>query len=224
MRFLWGFLAAILIVVIVVIIFGIDSIRGGAIEEPPAYQSAVINQVKLWFIPEAREVLPPPEKTREALLEGGEHFNHHCAVCHDLSGDADSLLAESFHPQVTDLTDDVVQAYSDEQLKWITDNGIRYTGMPGWAKLIDDDVQWKIVYYMRVLGDPDQKGNYEEMLKERGLWKIGLPVGEHEHEEEPGRQPSEQQPSEQQPAAPSQQEPVPERDHSHEQETDDHEH
>jgi mono/diheme cytochrome c family protein len=184
MRFFWGFLTAILVTIVVVVIFGVTSIQAGAMPAPAPYQQALINRIKLWFVPETSEVVAPPSDTEQAILEGGEHYNHHCAVCHDLSGDADSLLAESFHPQVADLTSNHVQAYSDEQLKWLVDNGIRYTGMPGWAKIVDDEAQWKIVYYTRVLDDQEQKEKYRDLLERAGKWTVGTPAAAHEHEEE----------------------------------------
>ena len=33
---------------------------------------------------------------------------------------------------VADLASERVQKYTDGQLKWIIDNGIRFSGMPGW--------------------------------------------------------------------------------------------
>ena len=184
MRFLWGFLTAILVVSLVGVIFGVYSMQAGAIPAPAEYQEVLINRMKLWLIPEASESLSRPEETEQAVLEGGDHYNHHCAVCHDLSGDADSLLAESFHPPVADLISEHVQAYSDEQLKWIIDNGIRYTGMPGWAKLVDDSDQWEMVYYMRVMDDPEQMQQYREMLEQQGKWTVETSEDAHEHEEE----------------------------------------
>jgi mono/diheme cytochrome c family protein len=153
-------------------------------------ETYLVSQVKLLKIPEAAPPATPVDTTEEGLAQGGEHFNHHCAVCHDLEGDADSDFAKSFYPPVADLISEPVQKYSNEQLKWIVDNGIRYTGMPGWDDLVDDVTQWKIVYYMRALADPEKSQRLEELLKERGRWKVQTPVGEDDHDAAP--EPSEQ--------------------------------
>jgi hypothetical protein len=44
-----------------------------------------------------------------------------------------------------------VQGYNDGQLKWIVQNGMRYTGMPGWSGILDDGEMWHIVRFMRHL-------------------------------------------------------------------------
>jgi mono/diheme cytochrome c family protein len=191
MRFLWGFISAVVLFFIGGAFFGIFALRGSALHRPPRYETFVVNTAKSWFIPRAPQITPLPEKNEEAVLEGGAHFNHHCAICHDLSGDADSEFAESFHPPVADLTSKRVQAYSDRQLKWIIDNGIRYTGMPGWRKSVADDDGWKMVYYMRILHDPEQAGKYRELLMQRGKWKVETPAaheGEDAHDEQPAEE------------------------------------
>jgi hypothetical protein len=38
-------------------------------------------------------------------------------------------------PRATDLTSSSVQNYSDQELNWIIENGIRFTGMPGFEKV-----------------------------------------------------------------------------------------
>jgi len=37
--------------------------------------------------------------------------------------------------RATDLTSSSVQNYSDQELYWIIENGIRFTGMPGSGKV-----------------------------------------------------------------------------------------
>jgi hypothetical protein len=62
------------------------------------------------------------------------------------------------YPPVADLISDHVQRYSDGQLKWILENGIRFTEMPGQLR---------------------------EMLEESGKWKTEAPTG-HDHHQSPG--------------------------------------
>jgi hypothetical protein len=54
-------------------------------------------------------------------------------------------------PPVANLASARVQAYSDAQLKWIMENGIRSTGMPGWHGILEDQEMWRIVRYLRHL-------------------------------------------------------------------------
>jgi mono/diheme cytochrome c family protein len=181
-----GFFTALIIGIILIAAFAIASLRSGATAKPTAAETAAVGTAKLWLIPESREAGVPPPKTEQAILDGGEHYNERCAVCHDLSGDADSKFAKSFYPSISDLLSKRVQSYSDGQLKWIIDNGIRYTGMPGWEKTVNDEDQWEIVYYLRVLNSPEQKEHYKQLLQQRGKWKTEVPAGEEEEDQGSG--------------------------------------
>ncbi|MBI5115689.1 cytochrome c [Candidatus Poribacteria bacterium] len=189
-QFWVGLIAGIIVCGIIGGVFGLSLVGKKATVEPPEWEEEMATMMKHRKIPEAAAPATRIENSEENILTGGEHFGHHCAVCHDLEGDADSDFAKSFYPPVADLASPDVQEYSDAQLKWIIDNGIRYTGMPGWEKIIDDATQWKIVYYMRALANPEKAEKLEEVLKERGFWKIGAPTAEHHHpgEEAAGEQ------------------------------------
>src|SRR5687767_8966766 len=54
-------------------------------------------------------------------------------------------------PPVDDLSTKDVQDYADGQLKWIIENGIKLSGMPGWKGILDDNEMWNIVHYIRHL-------------------------------------------------------------------------
>lgn len=167
-------------------LIGVSMVGKKATVAPSDWEAFVVNKLKTLKIPEAPSPATPIEMSEENVFEGGEHYNGHCAVCHDLDGGGDSKFAKAFNPPVADLTSEEVQRYSDGQLKWIVDNGIRFTGMPGWDDQIEDDTQWKIVYYMRALADPEKAEMYEAGLKARGSWKIGSPAGGGHHGGEAG--------------------------------------
>lgn len=178
-----GLLVGIIISGIVGGLFGLSMVGKKAVVPPSELEAHVVNYLKTLKIPEAASPAVLLENSEENLLEGGEHYNHHCAVCHDLEGDADSDFAEAFNPPVADLASEEVQRYSDGQLKWIVDNGIRFTGMPGWKNIIDETTQWKIVQYMRALADPEKAEQLEAELKAMGTWKVEAPAEDHHHEE-----------------------------------------
>ncbi len=182
-QFLVGLTAGIVVCGIAGGIIGISMVGRKATVEPPDLEAYIVNQLKSLKIPETAPPTDPIATSDENLLQGGERYNHHCAICHDLEGDADSEFAKAFYPPVADLTSAHVQDYSDGQLKWIVENGIRFTGMPGWTDMIDQTTQWKIVHYMRALADPEKAQRLESMLKERGKWKVEAPIEDHHHDE-----------------------------------------
>ena len=41
----------------------------------------------------------------------------------------------------------------DSSATWITENGIRFSGMPGWKGELEDDEMWSIVRFLRHLSE-----------------------------------------------------------------------
>lgn len=110
----------------------------------------------------------PVADTPEAVAEGKGHFQHHCQICHGLDGHNTGVpFADSMSPEVADLGSKDVQEYSDGQLKWIVDNGIRLTGMPGWKGILEDDEEWKIVRFLRHLPAKGSEGIPEVFQEEQ---------------------------------------------------------
>ena len=129
----------------------------------------------------------PTDDTPAVVQTGKEHFQHHCQVCHGLDGHGTGVpFATKMSPPVIDLGDQDVQQYKDGQLKWIIENGIRFSGMPGWKGVLEDDEMWSIVRFMRHLpekgsqGIPDAFKESEEEHREMTGSPDGHPSAEHE--------------------------------------------
>jgi hypothetical protein len=56
------------------------------------------------------------------------------------------------------VTSKDVQSYTDGQLKWILDNGISPSGMPGSKGTLSDDELWSIIVYLRRLPPAGSQG------------------------------------------------------------------
>ena len=72
-------------------------------------------------------------------------------------------------PPVPDLASKDIQAYSDGQLKWIVQNGIGPSGMPGWKGILEENEMWLVVNYIRHLppaGSLGAPGIYKEAEEE----------------------------------------------------------
>jgi mono/diheme cytochrome c family protein len=103
----------------------------------------------------------PLQPTDENLAAGKEAFSHYCVACHGMDGQNTGVpFANSMSPPVPSLSSAEVQSYTDGQLKWVIDNGIRPSGMPGSKGILSDEEIWSIVLYIRhlppagSLGDP----------------------------------------------------------------------
>lgn len=90
--------------------------------------------------------------TAQTLREARIHFADHCAVCHGNDGGGITLFGMGLYPKPPDLRVARTQNLSDGELFWIIENGVRFTGMPGFAGhgAAEDD-SWKLVHFIRHL-------------------------------------------------------------------------
>jgi S-disulfanyl-L-cysteine oxidoreductase SoxD len=158
---------------------------------PGAAEAALVKKIKEETIGGKGWNNPLPD-TADTQKTGAEHFQHHCQICHGLDGHNTGVpFADRMSPPVADLGDKNVQAYTDGQLKWIIQNGIRFTGMPGWNGILDDNEQWAIIRYLRhlpakgSLGPPPVYKESEEEHHHAGEAAGSRP---HEHKHSPGDQ------------------------------------
>ncbi len=154
---------------------------------PGKAESALVDELKKQTIGGKNWTDPLPDNP-DTVRTGSEHFQHHCAICHGLDGHATGVpFAGKMSPPIPDLMEKDVQQFSDGQLKWIIQNGIRFTGMPGWSGILDDNEMWAVVRYIRHL---PAKGS------------LGIPAIYKEEEEQHKAAEQEQKPGEK-PAQPA---------------------
>lgn len=126
---------------------------------PGRFETAVIRFAKHHvFIGNKGEKNPLPD-TPETREDGKEAFSHYCVACHGMDGQTTGVpFAAQISPPIPSLASSDVQSYSDGQLKWILDNGIWPSGMPGSEGTLSDDELWAIVTYLRHLPAAGSQG------------------------------------------------------------------
>jgi mono/diheme cytochrome c family protein len=94
----------------------------------------------------------PLTATKENWADGKEAFTHYCVACHGMDGQSTGVpFVDHVSPPIPSLASEDVQQYTDGQLKWILDNGIRPSGMPGSKGILSDDELWSIIIFLRRL-------------------------------------------------------------------------
>ncbi|MGJ3262693.1 MAG: c-type cytochrome [Salinarimonas sp.] len=83
-------------------------------------------------------------------LRGAPHFASGCAPCHGAPGQARSAIARAMTPQPPRLEDRVPE-WTDEELFWIVQNGIKFSAMPAWPADHREDEVWSMVAFLRRL-------------------------------------------------------------------------
>jgi mono/diheme cytochrome c family protein len=143
------------ILVLAVVLIAIAPMRFNlsALPQPGPLETRVSDLAKRFFIYRAsRHGIPPrPLNTKASVASGGVHYGLDCSICHADDGGAQTPLGRWMYPRAADLTSKQVQSYSDKELFWIIQNGIRLTGMPAFGKVESQDHIWDLVNYVRTL-------------------------------------------------------------------------
>jgi len=137
-------------------LYGATLIRRGfsTSEEPSALERVVARTARNLAIPRsARLEVNPWKATPEVLKESRESFLDRCATCHGVDGSGRTQVGRNLYPKVPDLRLPETQNLTDGEIRYIIRNGVRLTGMPGWANPHDEqsDGSWKLVIYIRSL-------------------------------------------------------------------------
>lgn len=107
----------------------------------------------------AKNPLPQNQAT---LADGKEAFGHYCVACHGNDGQNTGVpFADHLSPPPPSLASDRVQRYTDGQLKWVINYGLRPSGMPGAKGILSDEEQWSIVAFLRHLPPAGSQGTPE---------------------------------------------------------------
>jgi len=122
--------------------------------DPGALEARTARTIRTLAIrPRVRGVTNPVPASDAVIMEGMEHFADHCAVCHGNDGSGDTEMGRGLYPRAPDMRLPATQNLSDAELFYIIENGVRLTGMPGWATgtKAGETSSWHLVHFIRHL-------------------------------------------------------------------------
>jgi mono/diheme cytochrome c family protein len=123
-----------------------------ASKKPSKLETTLANAAKDVVIPlEAKNIKKPLPLTDETIQAGKQIYLQQCALCHAADGRAETTLGLAMYPPAMDLNSPHVQRWTDAELFWITQNGVRLTGMPAWKTILSEKDTWKVVDFIRTL-------------------------------------------------------------------------
>jgi hypothetical protein len=79
----------------------------------------------------APDIDPPPLDDIHRIRLGAAHFHAGCAYCHGAPDRRINPISARMLPPPPDLSGEVGK-WTDQELFWIVQNGIKYAGMPAW--------------------------------------------------------------------------------------------
>jgi thiosulfate dehydrogenase len=119
----------------------------------------------------APDLKNPIAANDENLVAGAKLYISHCAGCHGVPSNPDSQFGRSFYPTVPAFFKDSPDM-PDNQNFYIIQHGIRWTGMPGWNKTLNETQTWQLVTFL---------GNMEKLppaaKREFDLLGLSAPAG-----------------------------------------------
>jgi len=146
----------ILTVLVIGVVTGAYIVTTGvsARPDPGALEARTARTIRTLAIrPRVRGVTNPVPATDAVIMEGMEHFADHCAVCHGNDGSGNTEMGRGLYPRAPDMRLPATQNLSDAELFYIIENGVRLTGMPGWATgtKAGETSSWHLVHFIRHL-------------------------------------------------------------------------
>ena len=97
----------------------------------------------------APDIEPPDLSDPNLIRLGAGHYYAGCAYCHGSPDTPISPIARSMLPPPPDLRG--LERWTDQELFWLIQNGLKYTGMPGWPGPSRDDEIWAAVAFLRAI-------------------------------------------------------------------------
>ena len=86
----------------------------------------------------------------ERVRAGAVAYDAMCAACHGAPGVEPEVIGKGLNPEPPDLAE-VTDRWSPEEIFWITEHGVRMTGMPAFGPTHSDEELWEVVALVRQL-------------------------------------------------------------------------
>lgn len=136
------------------------ALLGGCRATPPGKtETWVITKVKHNLTVRGKRDKNPLPDTPSNIEAGRIAFSHYCVACHGYDGQNTGVpFSDRMSPPVPPLNSRLVQSYTDGQLKWVIDNGVSPSGMPGSSGILTETEIWSLVIYIRHLPEAGSLG------------------------------------------------------------------
>lgn len=163
---------ALIIFVIVIILCGLAFINSGLFDVAATKPET---EIVKWVLQTTKEKsvrsrakdITVPNLDKESFIEiGFNNYDQMCVGCHGAPGISPSVIGEGLNPVPPDLSEEVGHM-APQELFWITQNGIKMTGMPAFGPTHSDEELWSMVAFMQKLPDlsPEKYNVMKEALE-----------------------------------------------------------
>jgi mono/diheme cytochrome c family protein len=158
MRFVWGFVAA----VVIAVLLGLTITYSGAynvaadVPDPAIMQWLLSTNMQRSVVRHAQSVSAPAQLSEQQVRNGIAIYKETCIYCHGAPGQDPGDIGKGLNPEPPYLPDTVAR-WSSAQLFWIIKNGIKMTGMASYGAVHKDDEIWSLVAFVQRLPNMTQE-------------------------------------------------------------------
>lgn len=167
MKFLQGFVAALILLAIAVVALAYSGIYNVAADAPgiPPLEWLLETTSENSVPVHARGIQAPAQLTDQQARAGLKIYRETCVYCHGAPGQDPGDIGKGLNPEAPYLPD-VTNGLSSAELFWIIKNGIRMTGMASYGKVRDDGEIWSLVAFVQRMQKmtPDEYKRMEQSL------------------------------------------------------------
>ncbi len=169
MRYVYGVLTAIAVIIAAVLIF----IYSGWYNVAATVHHWGITFETLETIVDrsvehhSKSIPVPAEKDGKLLDIGFEHYHTMCRLCHGAPGYEKEEFAKGLYPNPPNLTDREIQQAPDRELFWVIQNGIKMTGMPAFIVTHPANELWGTLLFVRKLPKMTPQ-DYKALVQSKG--------------------------------------------------------
>lgn len=152
-----GFVLGVLVTIVVAaaaIYFGLSNgaVPAGADNPPlPLERWAARTSLHATLRRDAPTGQNPVALSDANLIAGIQLYGQHCAVCHGTAKGEPSAtgIAKGENPPPPQLASEGVEDDPEGVSFWKIKHGIRWTGMPGWEKTLNDQQIWTLALFLK---------------------------------------------------------------------------
>jgi mono/diheme cytochrome c family protein len=114
-------------------------------EEPMPFEKQLAHQALNARVDREMPKTAPLQPDGHNLAAGATLYREHCAVCHGLPGQKETLIARGMYPHPPKLLEG--KGVTDDEpgeSYWKVANGIRLSGMPGFRPALSETQMWQL--------------------------------------------------------------------------------
>ncbi len=155
-----GFFGGVIVALIVLALVSLGAVETGLVparaDAPPlpGERWAAHTALQATIAREAPKAPYPYTQGDADIARGATLYVQNCAFCHGTANSTPNSVARGLGPvhppqfNKNDVSDD-----PEGETYWKVEHGIRYTGMPSFAKSLDEKSIWQVTYFMKRVPD-----------------------------------------------------------------------